>query len=558
MAKPASRPPPDYAQAFAEAVNLYQRGRLEDAEKIAGRLHKALPQSHEVLHVLGLIRLARGHPGAALPLIDQALKLNPGMPDVLSSRGLVLAGLTRNAEALASFDQALALAPDNPDVLNNRGNVLLKLARPQEALETFERALALAPEHFGARVSRGHALVTLRRFSDALAQYEALLAAQPSDPELHFNRGNALAGLGRQADAIAAFDRAILMRPDHLRAHLSRGIALQALNQHTEALAAFDRLLAHDKGNADAVHNAALSRLTLGDYAQGFAQYEARWQRSGMPPRRRFGKPLWLGEYPLNRKTILLHAEQGLGDTIQFVRYAPLLLRMGARVVLELPPELIAPLGRIESVAVAARGAPLPPFDVHCPLGSLPLALKTEPSAIPAAIPYLTASEERIAKWRARLAGLGAPRVALAWAGQAAHPNDHNRSIKLAQLAPLLRRDRIAFISVQRELREDGPALAGFPAITHVGEELQDFDDTAAVLSLCDLVVSVDTSVAHLAGAMGRPTWVLLPFHPDWRWMLDRTDSPWYPTARLYRQSAAGDWDTVIARLGSDLAGPFS
>jgi len=557
MARPASRPPPDYAQAFAEAVNLYRQGRLDDAEKIAARLHKTLPQSHEIAHLLGVIKLSRGHAAAALPLIEAALRLGPGTPDVMSSRGLALAALTRNAEALASFDQALALAPDNPDMLNNRGNVLLKLARPQEALAAFDRALVVAPGHFGARVSRGHALATLGRFADALAQHEALLAAQPSDPELHFNRGNALAGLARHADAIAAFDRALALRPDHLRAQLSRGIALQALNRHAEALAAFDHVLARDKGNADAANNAALSRLTLGGYAQGFAQYEARWQRSGMPPRRRFGKPLWLGEYPLNRKTILLHAEQGLGDTIQFVRYVPFLLRMGAQVVLEAPPELAPLFGRVAGVTVVARGAPLPPFDLHCPMGSLPLALKTEPSAIPAAIPYLAASDERIAKWRARLAGVAAPRVALAWSGHAAHPNDRNRSLALAQLAPLFARERIAFVSVQREPREDAQALAGFKTLTHVGEELRDFEDTAAVLALCDLVVSVDTSVAHLAGAMGRPTWILLPFQPDWRWMLERADSPWYPTARLYRQAMVGDWSTVITRMRDDLAGAF-
>jgi hypothetical protein len=275
-----------------------------------------------------------------------------------------------------------------------------------------------------------------------------------------------------------------------------------------------------------------------------------------MPPRRRLGKPLWLGEYPLARKTILLTAEQGLGDTIQFARYAPLIARMGAKVVLEVPAGLAVLLGRLEGVAVAVRGTPLPPFDVHCPLGSVPLALKSDLATIPAAIPYLAASEERVAKWRARLAGLAAPRVALAWAGSAAHPNDRNRSLTLAQLAPILALDRIAFVSVQREPRENAQVLAGTRA-THLGDELQDFDDTAAVLALCDLVVSVDTALAHLAGAMGRPVWIALPFQPDWRWMLARADSPWYPTARLYRQSAPGDWGSVITSLRDDLARMF-
>jgi tetratricopeptide (TPR) repeat protein len=554
MAKPASPEPTDLARAFADAVNHYRAGRLDDAEKIAARIHKSVPQSHEALHLLGVIKLGRGHPAAALPLLDAALRLKPGAGDILASRGLALAGLGRDADALASFDLALAAAGEHPDTLNNRGNVLLKLGRPEEALATFERALAPEPGHFGARISRGHALSTLGRHAEALGEYEALLAAQPQNPELHYDRGNALAGLARPADAVAAFDQAIALAGGHLRAHLNRGIALAALNRHADALASFARVLAHDKGNADAAHNAALSRLTLGDYAGGFAQYEARWQRRGMPQRRRLGRPLWLGEYPLGRRTILLTAEQGLGDTIQFVRYAPLIARTGAKVVLEVPPELAALFGRLPGIAVAVRGAALPPFDVHCPMGSLPLALKTDLGTIPATIPYLAASEERLGKWRARLAGVAAPRVALAWAGRAAHPNDRNRSLAFAALAPLLTLDRPAFVGVQRDLREDAQALARVPSLVHVGEELDDFDDTAAVLALCDLVVSVDTVVAHLAGAMGRPVWILLPYQPDWRWLLERADSPWYPTARLYRQSTPGDWAGVIGRLREDLA----
>jgi len=221
---------------------------------------------------------------------------------------------------------------------------------------------------------------------------------------------------------------------------------------------------------------------------------------------------------------------------------------------------LAALLGRVAGLAgIVASGKPLPAFDVHCPMGSLPLALRTEATALPAAIPYLEASEERIAKWRSRLGELPAPRVAIAGPGRAAHPNDRNRSIALARLAPLFALEAVSFISVQRELRgEDAQALARLPRIAHLGEELHDFDDTAAVLALADLVISVDTSVAHLAGAMGRPAWILLPFAPDWRWMLRREDSPWYPTARLFRQDALGDWDSIIARARDELAGTLN
>jgi len=274
-----------------------------------------------------------------------------------------------------------------------------------------------------------------------------------------------------------------------------------------------------------------------------------------MPRRKSFGKPLWLGEYPLTRKTILVHAEQGLGDVIQFARYVPQLARGGAKVVMEVHRELVALLLRLEGVAsVVGRGAALPAYDVHCPVGSLPLALRTEAATIPANVPYLAATDERIAKWRERIGSLPSPRVAVAWSGSADHANDRNRSIAFERVAPLFA-GQGSFISVQRELRAgDADALARLPNVTHLGDALTDFDDTAAVMAFADLVISVDTSVVHLAGAMGRPVWVLLPFQPDWRWLLDREDSPWYSTARLFRQPKPGDWESVIARVRDTLA----
>jgi tetratricopeptide (TPR) repeat protein len=558
MARPSSRPPPEIAQLFAVALDHCRQGRLDEAERIGARIRKLLPDRYEALHFLGIVKLQRGHPSAALALFEAALKINPRAPDALSNRAIALGELKRGSEALASFDQSLALVPDDPNTHNGRGRLLVQLQRPAEALAVFDRAVALSPRHFEAQANRGNALAALGRLDEALAQYDALLAEHPTRPALHFNRGNALARQGRHDEAIAAYDQALASRPDYVAAHLNRGTALQALNRHQEAIASFENVLAIDPRNPDAAHNAALSRLTLGDYRAGLAQHETRFARSGMPARRRgFGKPLWLGEFPLQRKTILLHAEQGLGDTIQFARYASLLAGLGGKVVLEVPAELVTLLGRVAGVAhVVARGAPLPAFDLHCPMGSLPLALATEVATIPAAIPYLAASRERIAQWRPRLAQLDSPRVAIAWSGSPSHPNDRNRSLALARLAPLLGLHQVSFIGLARELSDaDAATLAGMARITSIGPELRDFDDTAAVLGLADLVISVDTAVAHLAGAMGRPTWILLPFSPDWRWMLGRDDSPWYPTARLYRQPAPGDWDSVIARLREDVVG---
>lgn len=547
--------PAALAQAVEEAAGLYRQRRLDEADRICTRVLKANPQWFDALHLQGLIKLQNGKPGAALGFLEAALKINPASPEVMANLAMALSTLNRDAEALALIDRALARSPGSVDALNGRGNVLLKLDRPTEALAAFERVIAIEPRVFGAHLNRGGALAALGRFEEALAQFDAVLAVMPGHAEIHVNRGNALSSLGRSAEAVAAFDRALAIRPDYLNALIGRGAALQRLNRHREALADFDRAAAIDKNSADAHHNAGLALLTLGDYRRGFAEYEWRWQRTGMGGRRSLGKPLWLGEYPLSRKTILLHGEQGLGDCIQFARYVPMLARAGAKVVLEVPRELVALLSRIEGVAaVVARGEALPAYDVHCPLGSLPLALRTELSTVPADVPYLKATAKRIDAWRARIAALAPPRVAIAWAGSALHVNDRNRSIALERLAPLFALDA-SFVSIQRELREaDGPALARVARLLHVGGELADFDDTAAVVSLVDLVISVDTSVVHLAGALGRPTWILVPFVPDWRWTLDGALTPWYPTARLFRQPAAGDWDSVIAAVQNALA----
>jgi hypothetical protein len=377
------------------------------------------------------------------------------------------------------------------------------------------------------------------------------LALMPGHPAALYNRGNALAALGRYDEAIAAFDRALTAAPNHGQAWNNRGRALQALNRHDDAIKSFDKAIALQMVYADAHFNRALSLLTLGDLASGFAQYEWRWKRSGMSDTRRgYGRPLWLGEYPLARKTILLHAEQGLGDTIQFARYAPLLARAGAKVMLEVQPELKSLLAGLEGVASChARGETLPTYDVHCPLGSLPLALKTEPGNIPADIPYLRADEAHLAKWRARIEALPGKRVALAWAGNVSHANDRNRSIDLKLLEPLLTLDGVSFLSIQRELRgNDAELLARHGKISHLGNELADMADTAAVAALADLTISVDTSVVHLAGSLGRPVWVMLPFAPDWRWTFSGEHCPWYPQARLFRQSALGDWPIATLR----------
>lgn len=553
MARPP-RPSLDAAHAVEEALALHRQGRLDEAERIYGRVLKAWPDHFDALHLCGMLKLKRGKAGEAYRLIAAALRVEPRSADALCNLGLVLGALKRDGEALASFEKALALDPGHVEALNNRGRALLEAGRAEEALASFDQVLRRQPGHVEARINRGNALSGLARHDEALADYEAAIAVSPVHPGAHFNRGNALLSLGRHGDAVAAYDRALASAPTYVKALSNRGLALAALGRYAEALASYAGALAVDKSFADAHHNEALTRLRIGDLGRGFAKYEWRWKRSGMLPRR-LAQPLWLGEYPLGRKTILLHAEQGFGDTIQLARYARRIGQAGARVILEVQPELKRLLGRLDGVAeVIGRGEKLPAFDLHCPLASLPLACKTTLETIPADIPYLAPDAERLARWRSRLATLESPRVALAWSGRTTHENDRNRSIAFSRLEPLLSVPGIRFVGVQRDLRpEDAELVRRDHRIVHLGDELDDFADTAAVMTLVDLVISVDTASVHLAGAIGRPVWVLLPFVADWRWMLDREDSPWYPTARLFRQRAIGDWDGVVALAGVEL-----
>ena len=540
-----------------EAVGLHRQGRLREAEKLYARVLKAAPDNFDALHLLGSLKAQSGQMGEAMRLITAALKINPRASDALVNLANVLHALKRDAEALDCLDKALAINPHDLQALAKRGAALLTLNRPQEALASFEQVLAQQPRDAFALLNRGSALAALSRNEAALADLDAALALAPAHPGVLYNRGVVLSELGRYQEAFADFDRALSAAPNHLQAWNNRGRALQALNRHREAIESFDKAIALQKDYADAHFNKALSLLTIGELRQGFEEYEWRWRRTGMAGAAgSYSRPLWLGEYPLGRKTILLHAEQGLGDTIQFARYVPLLARAGVTVVLEVQPELKSLLAKLDGVAsVHARGDPLPAYDVHCPLGSLPLAFKTDPASIPAEIPYLQADEARIAKWRPAIEALPGKRVALTWAGHARHANDRNRSIALNLLEPLLARDGISFVSIQRDLRDDNAAvLARHPKLTHVGDDLADMADTAALAALVDLVITVDTSVAHLAGAMGRPTFVMLPFVPDWRWTLSSERSPWYPQTRLFRQPSAGDWASVIAAVSAAIA----
>jgi hypothetical protein len=389
----------------------------------------------------------------------------------------------------------------------------------------------------------------------ALALFAATIRSDRGLREAHSNHGLVLHELGRHEEAIESFNRVLIMDRDNVLALYNRGLSLLALNRPREALVSFLRAATLQPDHADAHYSSALAALLIGNFRDGWQQYEWRWRAFGAAVPRAFTQPLWLGDTPLEGKTVLLHAEQGMGDAIQFVRYAPLVAQRARSVILAVHEPLKSLLARVEGVgAVFGLGDALPPFDLQCPLLSLPLGFRTELDTIPGREPYLRSSDAKRAIWSERLPRRKPLRVGLVWAGNPDLKNDRNRSIPLERMAPLLAIPDLEFVSLQRDVRaSDAEALMRAPELTDIAGDLQDFDDTAAVVSLLDLVIAVDTSVAHLAGALGKPVWLLLPFGPDPRWMLDREDSPWYPTARLFRQPKRGDWDSVLARICAEI-----
>jgi tetratricopeptide (TPR) repeat protein len=462
------------------------------------------------------------------------------------------AGNFANTERLCQ--QALAVQPEHFDAAHILAVAQAALGKLDAALASYDRALAIRPDAAEVFANRGVALEQLNRLAEALSSYERALALQPNFPQALYNRGNVLKSLGRYAEALASYDRALAHRPQDAETLNNRGQVLRELMRYEEALASYDAAVVLQPNHVAAHCNAAAVRLMLGDFERGWADYEWRWQKASVVlTRRNFPQPLWRGG-DIAGRTILLHSEQGLGDTIQFARYVPLVAARGARVIFEVQAPLRALMAEFaDGVEVIARGEPLPAFDLHCPLLSLPLAFGTRLDTIPAVTAYLRAPTERAEQWQARLAAKRRPLVGLVWSGRPGHERDRERSIPLRRLLPLLQ-SGATLVSLQKEVRPDDAAvLAAHTDILRFAEELNDFSDTAALVSQLDLVISVDTSVAHLAGALGKPTWILLPEVPDFRWLLGRDDSPWYPTVRLFRQDASRDWDGVIARVAAAL-----
>ena len=594
---------------FHEALALHQQLRLDQAERAYEEVVAAQPRHVKALNFLAVLalesrrmdralqmtaraleadphnagtHLLHGHALAelhryaeAVASYDQAITFKPDLVEAYFHRGNVLAELGLHAPAVASYDKAIELRPDQPEVHNARGLSLYELKLYEAALASHDSAIAIKPEYAEAHLSRGNALHQLRRSADALGSFNRAISHREDYALAYSNRGNVLSELEQFEAALASYDRAVSLDPRRPEFHCNRGTLLVELQRYDEARTSFDRALDIDPDHALAHFGRSFPALLMGDFENGWRDFEWRWKNEHIATskeRRQFSAPRWQGDASLAGKAILLHSEQGLGDTIQFCRFAEILAKQGARVILEAPKSLLGLLASLRGVTqLVAQGDPLPTFDYWCPLLSLPMALNIKIDSIPARIPYLQSRVERVRYWRDKLGPRTKARVGLVWSGgfRPDQPElwavNGRRNIPLRRLAGLKHPD-IQYYSLQKgqsaeqelarltEQNWDGPALIDYTS------ELHDFEETAALVAQLDLVISVDTSTAHLAGALGKPVWLLNRFDTCWRWLANRTDSPWYPSLRpppppppLYRQARRGDWESVLRDVGHGL-----
>jgi tetratricopeptide (TPR) repeat protein len=579
----------DRQAIFERAFALHQSGRLTEAEPLYRQVLKAAPDDFAPRLLLGILLHQQARNDEALEFLAAAVAMNPHSDLALLNHGNVMAALGRQEEALASYDRALALHPRHADLFNARGLLLVSMLRFEEGLADLDAALAIHPDFAEGLNNRGNALQGLKRFAEALACYDRALALNPNYAQGHNNRANALRRLGWLQEALAATDRALALDPGNAQALNDRGNVLQDMNRLDEAIASYDRALElrpdypgalNNRGNAQrdlmrfdaaladfdrATHvapDAALAHwskgITLmlkGDLGEGLRLYEWRKKLPAPIEARSYRRPLWTGTENIAGKTLFLYIEQGLGDTIQFYRYALMAQARGARVVLAVQDPIVRLMQDAGADIEILDSAGVPQeFDYHAPLMSLPLAFATTLDTIPAPVPYLRAQPERVRHWAEKIGAEGF-KIGVCWQGAGSIAG---RSFPPAALAAISQIEDLRLISLQKG--EGTEQLARLPPGMKIESLGEDFDagvdafcDSAAVMQSLDLVISCDTALAHLAGALGRPAWLALKYVPDWRWFLKTSRSPWYPDLTLFRQPAPGDWTAVFAQMESRL-----
>jgi tetratricopeptide (TPR) repeat protein len=581
------------AALYEAGLNHFRTGRHLDAQLCCQQALQFDPDHADTLHLMGLLSLhakqydhavewiarairqdprveylsslgttlqQQGRFEEAVKALDKAIELKPEDARPWMNLGYVLVDLQRLADALVVFQHVLKLDPHHWDAAYRCGFLLNKMERPAEALSYFDLNDRLKPNHVVILQSRAIVLKKLNRVAEALAESRRAYALEPENADSCNNIGGILQSLRRDEEALLWFDKALALRPHYLTAFSNKAASLQQFHRFDEAIAIYRHMKTIDPNYALADWNLSLLQILTGNFEAGWAGREARWDAPSLAINYpKLAQPKWLGNESIEGRTILIGADEGLGDTIQFARYVPMIAERGARIVLVVQDALHHLMSDLPGVSHCIPQSvmatkPLPAFDVHCPIMSLPLAFATRLDSIPPPISFLSRiSGDRVHAWEDRLGPHHRLRVGLAWSGNSAHRNDYNRSLPLQTLSRILDVDA-TFVSLQKDPKVDDKAFLRERAdIIDLTVDLTDFSETAALVSCLDLVITVDTSVAHLAGSMGCPTWILLPYTPDYRWLLDRDDSPWYPTVRLFRQAANREYESVLDRARTEL-----
>lgn len=552
----AAQRPQDGSLHAALALALQAEARHAEAEPVFRAAIALRPADATIPLNLGVTLRALGRDAEVGPCFRRALELRPNYPEALINLGAVALEAKAFTESETLQRRALALRPDSAEAHLGLGNVLLARDQPSHAAASYRTAIRLAPTRLDARSNLHAALSKLKAWPEMQANAEAIRAAHPEAAFGPFALADALMGLARFENAIAAYREAIALDPLQHAAWEGIGNAHRSLNRLDQAIAAFQQAVLIGPENHSAQANLALAQLITGDLQAGLDGYESRWNcDTKLTIRPRPETPVWTGAAPLTGQRILLQAEQGFGDTLQMLRYVAPVAARAAHVVLEVQPGLQTLLADLPGMNLITTDAPRPPTDLHITLMSLPRAFGTRLATIPADTPYLAAPALHLRRWAALLPPAPRPAIGVAWAGNPGHINDHTRSMPLALFRRIIAAapGRVVILQPQRA-PGDAALLAGLPNLLDLHADLTDFADTAAAITHLDLVISVDTAVAHLAGALGRPAWVLLPFSPDWRWLLGRDDTPWYPSLRLFRQPAFADWASVVHRVAAELS----
>ncbi|MEC5030558.1 MAG: tetratricopeptide repeat protein, partial [Oscillatoria sp. PMC 1051.18] len=539
------------SEALSLAFQQYQAGSREQAKQLCAKILEKSPNHADTLHLLGILKYQAGNVAEALDLYQQVLKLMPDNPDAHSNLGMVLRQQGKVADAIAHYRQAIRLRPKSAAFHNNLSVALNQVGNTSEALEHWQEAIRLNPDYTEALIAAGNVLIKQGNFSTGINYWRRAVKLKPNSMKLHNDLGMALKEQGLLTEARYHLEEAVALKPDSAEVITNLGSVYKEENLLAEAKQQYQKALSLKANFAEAHFNLGLVYLLQGDLKQGFTEYSWRWQIPGQNINP-IPKPLWDGS-SLAGKTILLHTEQGFGDAIQFIRYASIIARQGGKVVVGCPTALVRLFQTVPGIEkVATQTTELPAFDCHAPLMKLPQILGTTLETIPNQVPYLfvTGKEQESKQSSSNLPY----KIGIVWAAGVRGADSQKRSCALPNLVQgLLNVPGIELYSLQKEPNEADLQFLQSSGIIDLRAQLNDFADTAEAISQLDLVISVDTAVAHLAGAMGKPVWILLPFAPDWRWMLARDDTPWYPSMRLFRQPAPGEWEAVFTQVKQEL-----